>query len=267
MKVKTIAIDSDVESVLRSAKLDGNNLVIQGQLDRKLYDKFMKVAEKIGFKWNRKLGCHVGEGDSVAKLKEALASGKVVDEKQTYQFFETPPAVADRLVSFAGIKSGDKVLEPSGGKGSIVRAIQRGCPSLMVVHVCELNPQMASDLATLAEASRIAGHGDVVVTCCDFLGHEEKYDKIVMNPPFTAGQDISHVRHAYDLLERGGTLVSVMSPSWRHNSFKKATEFRTWLEGKMFNDMAYVEDIEAGTFSGSGTEVATVIVVVHKPKD
>ena len=47
----------------------------------------------------------------------------------------------------------------------------------------------------------------------NFLDHEGEYDRIVMNPPFEAGQDIDHVRHAFQFLKDGGRLVSIMSPS------------------------------------------------------
>jgi len=265
MKVKTVGIDADVEGVLRQARLDGDNLCLQGQLPATLYKKVMKVAELLGFKWNRKLGCHVGAPGAADALREALSAGKVVDEKKTYQFFETPKHVAERLASLAGIKPGDRVLEPSAGKGAIIRAIQGQCPHLAVVFACELNPQMASDLSTLAEASRIAGHGDVEVSCGDFLQVSQKYDRIVMNPPFTNGQDVDHVRHAYDLLLPGGRLVSVMSPSWRHNSARKFAAFREWLAGMEDEGRASVEELPAGTFKESGTDIATVIVVVQKP--
>ena len=204
MRIKTVNIEPDVAAVIRAAKLDGNKLTLSGQLTAQMYKKVMKVLELIGFKWNRSAKCHIGEGDSAAKLTEALSVGTVVNEKQTYQFFETPTQVAAKIAALAGIKPGDRVLEPSAGKGAIIRAIQQECPQLAVVFACELNPQMASDLSTLAAASRIAGHGDVVVTCEDFLDHEEKYDRIVMNPPFTQDQAVRHVKHAYDLLNPGG---------------------------------------------------------------
>ena len=204
MRIKTVNIEPDVAAVIRAAKLDGNKLTLNGQLTAQMYKKVMKVLELIGFKWNRSAKCHIGEGDSAAKLTEALSVGTVVNEKQTYQFFETPTQVAAKIAALAGIKPGDRVLEPSAGKGAIIRAIQQECPQLAVVFACELNPQMASDLSTLAAASRIAGHGDVVVTCEDFLDHEEKYDRIVMNPPFTQDQAVRHVKHAYDLLNPGG---------------------------------------------------------------
>jgi predicted RNA methylase len=266
MKVKTVNIEADVEQVIREAKIEGHKLTLQTQLTPQMYKKVMKVLELIGFKWNKSAKCHIGEGDSADKLREALGSGKVVNEKKTYQFFETPSSLAGHMVSLAGIKPGDRVLEPSAGKGSIIRAIQDGCHGLSVVFACELNPQMATDLTTLAQASRIAGKGNVIVRCEDFLEHDEQYDRIVMNPPFHGGADVDHVRHAYDLLLPGGRLVAITSPSFKHNSQKKFAAFREWL--KKMQDRGYAsepEGIPSGTFTESGTDIETVLLVIQKP--
>jgi tRNA A58 N-methylase Trm61 len=266
MKIKMVSIDEDVEQILRNAKLEGNNLTLQGQLTPQMYKKVMKVLELIGFQWSKKAKCHIGEGDSAEKFSEALGTGKVVNEKQTYQFFETPKDVAAKLASYACIGAGDRVLEPSAGKGALIRAIQNEYPKLGHIFACELNPQMANDLASLAAASRIAGHGDVSVAHGDFLEHTDKYDRIVMNPPFNSFQDGEHVQHAYKLLLPGGRVVAIMSKGWHTNSTKKPVAFREWfkeLEAKGFAEVA--EELESGAFSESGTKVATEIVILRKP--
>jgi predicted RNA methylase len=265
MKIKTVGIDTDVEVILRAAKLEGNKLTLQGQLTPQMYKKVMKVLELIGFKWNKKEKCHIGEGDSAEKLKEGLGSGEVVNEKKTYQFFETPKEVARKLVELADIGAFDRVLEPSAGKGAIIRAIQEGCPSLGIIYACELNPAMIGDLEVLGEESRKAGRGDVIIEHGDFLEHEGKYNRIVMNPPFSGGQDCLHVRHAYDLLMDNGVVVAIMSKGWHYNSTRKFVEFREWfreLEGRGLARVAC--ELESGSFSESGTEVATDVVVLCK---
>jgi 16S rRNA G1207 methylase RsmC len=51
-----------------------------------------------------------------------------------------------------------------------------------------------------------------------------------MNPPFSNGQDIDHVRHAFDLLADGGRLIAIMSEGTFYRSDKKAVNFRAWLD-------------------------------------
>lgn len=258
MKVKTVSIDADVEAVLREAKLEGNNLTLQGQLTPQMYKKVMKVLETLGFQWNKKAKCHIGEGDSADKLREGLEGGKVVNEKQTYQFFETPEQLAEKMVSAANIGAKDTVLEPSAGKGAIVKAIQRSVPGINV-YVCELEPKMNQALDKMPR---------VAVLGTDFLMLENRlFSRIVMNPPFTAGQDIEHVRHAYRLLAPGGRIVAITSQSWLTNTNKKSVAFREWI--KSLEDQGFpvgIETIEGGTFKESGTMVGTMMLTIMNPR-
>lgn len=256
MKVKTIDIDSDVEAVLRNSTINGNNLVLPGTLDRPLYAKTNKVLEMIGFKWTKGVKAHVGQGDSAAKLSEALNSGNVVDEKKTFQFFETPKAIADLMVSKAQLNTKSSILEPSAGMGAIVKAIH-DVMDWQIVFVCEINPTMKDALSGMKNVS-VVGEDFLKCDC-------SKYDRIIMNPPFTGGQDIEHVLHAYDLLKDGGILVTIMSTSWVSGETKRPKAFRKFLE-KLENEdkMLEMTDLPSGTFKGSGTNVATVMLVLKK---
>jgi len=254
MKVKTVNIDSDVEQVLRDAILDGSNLTLQGQLTRPMYTKVNKVLDLMGFKWSRKEKCHVGKGDTADKLREGLNTGSVVDEKKTYQFFATPPSLAEKMVALADLQEHDRVLEPSAGKGAIIDEIYKRRPG--IVFACELNPAMFTALYDELR-TQLVGH--------DFLDHNGYYDKIIMNPPFTAGQDIQHVLHAYDLLSPGGRLVALMSPGWISNVDSTPSIFRGWLGKQVERGFAEEpEVIQAGTFKQSGTQIATVLLVINK---
>jgi predicted RNA methylase len=258
MKIKTVQIDSDVEAVLRNAKIEGDKLGLQGQLDRALYVKTNKILELIGFRWDRKAKCHVGQGDSAEKLKAALNAGACVDEKKTYQFYETPFKLAEDLAWMAKIKPGQSVLEPSAGKGAIVSAILKVYPFLSQIDVCEIQPELQLALKEMSKTR--------LMPADDFLDLEEKYDRIIMNPPFTAGQDVAHVKHAYDLLRPGGRLVAITSKSWKSHSSKKIGEFREWHEALVKDGLAEEPRVlPSGTFSQSGTEVETLVLVLDRP--
>lgn len=83
-----------------------------------------------------------------------------------------------------------------------------------------------------------------------------------MNPPFENLQDADHVRHAYDLLEKGGKLVAITSPSPFFNQNKKAKEFRDWFESVG----GTVENLPEGSFktSDNPTGVSTRMVTITK---
>lgn len=86
-----------------------------------------------------------------------------------------------------------------------------------------------------------------------------------MNPPFERLQDIDHVRHAYEHLNPGGKLVSIMSESPFFNSRTKGAEFREWFE----QVGGYSQKVEPGAFNGADSEkktgVSCRIIVIEKP--
>lgn len=169
-------------------------------------------------------------------------------------YFPTPRPLAESLVERADIRPGMKVLEPSAGKGNIADAIREAQPG---AKLDTIEPS-----TTLRSILKLKGHelaGD------DFLNHTDKYDRIVMNPPFENGQDIDHVRHAYDSLEPGGKLVSIMSEGPFFRNDKKATTFREWLDDVGGTS----EKLPEGSFKGKESErqtgTATRVVEIEKP--
>lgn len=164
-------------------------------------------------------------------------------------YFPTPKAVVDRMIEIAEIEPGMKVLEPSAGKGNIADAIKEAG---ITPDVIEIN----STLRDVLEAKKYNLVAD------DFLEFNEGgYDRIIMNPPFEKGQDIDHVRHAYDLLKPGGKLVAIMSEGPFFRNDKKAKEFREWLESVGGRS----EKLPEGSFKSSErpTGVATRLVVIE----
>lgn len=163
-------------------------------------------------------------------------------------YFPTPKAVVDKMLSAADIKDGDTVLEPSAGQGHIADLIGVG-----KVDVVEINGRNR-------EILELKGHK---VVGDDALAIDKKYDKIVMNPPFERGQDIDHVRHAFDNnLKDGGTLVAIMSEGSFYRSDKKATGFREWLDSVGGTS----EKLQEGAFKSSDrpTGVSTRMVTITK---
>lgn len=88
------------------------------------------------------------------------------------------------------------------------------------------------------------------------------YDRVIANPPFSKNQDIDHIRQMYDCLVPGGRLVSFSSMHWQLAADRKSKEFKDWLSTLD----AQVIEIPAGKFKHSGTMIATLIIVINKPK-
>lgn len=244
-----ISIDAETMDVLKRSDITTTSLKLPaGQLPRPLYEKVNKVLTAAGGKWNRSQQSHVFSDDPRAALGMALETGSIRDEKKATQAFYTPNAIANLLVTIASVE-GRTVLEPSAGRGAIADKIRDAGGQVTCI---EMDTKSAAFL-------RDSGHGVIDGDFMEQLGGE--FERVVMNPPFENGQDVQHVMRAFDMLKRGGRLVSIMSPSWRTKGDRKSTAFRELVEQYGRVD----QELPPGTFKESGTNVATVIVVLDKP--
>ncbi len=191
--------------------------------------------------------------DPIVEMERGLI-GKTVG----IDFFPTPKDVANRMVEMADIQPGMRVLEPSAGNGRIADAIKAAGVDPDVV-------ELSSSLRPILEAK---GHKLVGADFTDFEP-EQKYDRIVMNPPFGSGLqglDGEHVQRAYDMLAPGGRVVAIMSEGPFSRTDKKSVAFRGWL-----NRVGGVsEPMDEGTFESDQqglptTGVRTRIVTIDKP--
>lgn len=134
-------------------------------------------------------------------------------------FFPTPKELIEEMIELGDIRPEHSVLEPSAGKGDMVDVLKS--KGINNVDCIEINYSLKKILEL--KGCRLVG--------TDFLEfNDKKYDRIIMNPPFENLQDIDHIRKAYETLNEGGILVSVMSASPLGVGYKKAKEFREWIE-------------------------------------
>ena len=177
------------------------------------------------------------EENPVKKLERAIIGKKV-----GIDFFPTPSAQAQKMIALAGIKQGDRVLEPSAGNGNIADA---AAAAGAVVDVVEISPQLQDILK--------AKGFNLVDT--DFMSYqpEQPYDAIVMNPPFSNRLDAAHIMRAYEMVKSGGSLVAIAGEGVFFGSDKKAAEFRDWLEKVGATD----EKLEEGTFKDTSLLATT----------
>ena len=109
------------------------------------------------------------------------------------------------------------------------------------------------------------GHRENDVDQCDFMKIEPQRiaDVVMMNPPFSNHRSEFHVYRAAKWLAKGGVLIAVMPPSWRHNRDKYATAFREWVEGL---DHEWIE-LPSGSFKESNTMVNVGLLVIRRDVD
>ena len=113
-------------------------------------------------------------------------------------FYPTPPEVAEKMLAKVSKLYERSILEPSAGKGDLADAAvgrldryYNRCRE--IVHCIEIEPELQA---------AIRGKGYPLVGT-DFLTFwpDEKYDLILMNPPFANGD--AHLLHAWEILDHG----------------------------------------------------------------
>ncbi|UFX42096.1 DUF3560 domain-containing protein [Bradyrhizobium sp. 41S5] len=176
----------------------------------------------------------------------AMLKGGGVQVVVAPQLFPTSGELAADVAEAADIRPGQRILEPSAGTGALIEAARNCADGLQVVAV-EIN-------AKLSEHLRAAFPG-TFVHCGDFLDFDppaERFDIVLMNPPFENGADIKHITHGRKFLKPGGRLVAICAdgPRQRAKLEPMAVEFRP---------------LPAGSFKAAGTMVNTALVVIDGP--
>lgn len=188
------------------------------------------------------------EAADIDAMRKSLAEG--VQAIQVPQLVPTPPALADFVVSLARIERGHRLLEPNGGSGALLDAVERA-DIVADITTVEIHQQLAEGLRHRFPDARVHH--------ADFLdGNFGLFDRIIMNPPFSGLADIEHVRHAFGMLAEGGRLVAIMGEGAFFRQDHKAQDFRQWLDSIGGTS----ELLAPGSFADSGTNVSARIVLI-----
>lgn len=166
------------------------------------------------------------------------------------QLFPTPKALADRMAEAAGLEDGMRVLEPSAGTGALLRAALRACDGALEMTAVEINTDLAMQLSAEGLASTVEAGRDFL-QCNGDLG---KFDRVIMNPPFSGAADIRHILHARQFLKPGGRIVALCA-----NGPRQGEALRELAE----RSGGYFEPLPAGSFAEQGTGVNVALVVIE----
>lgn len=168
-------------------------------------------------------------------------------------YFATPEPIGYKMVEWAGLKDGDRVLEPSAGHGAISRFFSPNTDNTIIEPSSRLAPQaqMNTDNAKL-----INGYFEDL-----YIGN--KYDAVTMNPPFGTGGKtaVEHVAKAFKHLRNGGRVIAIIPRGAMADK-----RFDAWYESDDAKDAHMVGEVllPGVTFERAGTKVATRIVIIDK---
>lgn len=183
------------------------------------------------------------EQEQQIKLKEAL---KEVHKMNIPGFFPTPDDVIDKMIEYACIEDGTRILEPSAGIGNICDIISKRYPT------CELT--CCEQQYSLSAILKLKGYNVVSNDIFDMVKIYE-FNRILMNPPFEKGQDVDHVMHCFKkFLKYDGILVSIMSAGVLSNTNSKYVEFREFV-AQNGGEFIQLGQAFKNAFNSTGTSV------------
>lgn len=132
-------------------------------------------------------------------IAEIICTGCLPDQRAN-QYYPTPANVAEAAIELAQIGPDHECLEPSAGTGGL--ADMMPLDRTLCVEISDLHCKVLE-----AKMHRVVK--------ADFLKMEtgNKFDRIVMNPPYSAGRWQAHLEHASTMLAAGGRLVAILPAS------------------------------------------------------
>jgi len=177
--------------------------------------------------------------DPTTAIQDIQLSGALPEQK-THQFYPTPGALAAQLLDEVDIREGETCLEPSAGMGGLADLMPKDgttCVEISPLHCRVLEARghtvIEGDFLQWAQETR------------------QRFDVVVMNPPYSEGRAVAHLNAAAELVKHGGRLGAILPAG----SDKKGL-----LPGW---DCSWSEPME-GMFAGTGVRV--VRLVAYKPE-
>lgn len=191
----------------------------------------------------KKLGGFIGKHSTAwcfpypfSEVKNYITRNRCMPEQKSHQFYPTPEPIQRVVADLIELQDGDKLLEPSAGRGDLLTFIDAPDQTTCI----ELSPMFCKILESKGYKTT---NGDFLKWSDENTG--VTFDKIAMNPPYSEGRAKAHVEAAIRHLEPGGRCVAVMPGSERMQ----------WLDAGQYR----VED--CGTFSGEFEDTGVTVKV------
>jgi hypothetical protein len=154
-----------------------------------------KAANQALTEWDRAMTLYWAQQKKTSRTKA----------QEGVDYFATPEPLGLKMVEWADIRDGDKALEPSAGHGAIARWLPDNINRTVVEPSGELSSRLK--MVMMGDGVRLLQEQfEALDTAAN------KFDAIVMNPPFGSGGStaIQHVAKAARHLNNGGRIVALI---------------------------------------------------------
>lgn len=177
------------------------------------------------------------------------------------EFYPTPAGLAAHIVSMVDLAKVKTVLEPSAGKGDLLDAFEKRIKESSYRY--DANKYDIDCIELDENLRRLLTGKEHRVVFNNFLKFEtlKKYDLILMNPPFSAGD--KHLLKALELMQDGGQIVCILNAETLRDA---GTNTRRELLMKLEEYDAQVEYLnQAFTNALRPTEVEIAVIYLDIP--
>lgn len=195
--------------------------------------------------------------------------------KDSIDFYPTPAALADRMVSsvltrpYGYAVFPGPILEPSAGDGAIAKAVERAAgiyrnQAGKIIQEYDLKrkrEKYSLDCVELSEGLRAVLKTDGFrVVHDDFMTFQPqtKYAAILMNPPFSAGA--AHLLKALDIMQDGGKIRCILNAETIRNPYTNERKALAKRLQELGAEIEYIQDAFSRAERKTGVEIALVSV-------
>lgn len=177
------------------------------------------------------------------------------NQRQGFDFYSTPEPLGFKMAGWAGARTYEKALEPSAGDGAIARYLPADAdrtiiePSLDLMTKAQLRTAGAKAIQSIFEDHHVVN----------------KYDVVVMNPPFGSGGKMAmdHLAKAMRHTKPGGRVVALIptgpAADKQFQKMMTADDFPI-LEWNFTADI----NLPPVTFEKAGTKVSSHVVIFDR---
>ena len=179
------------------------------------------------------------------------------------EFYPTPETLLDKILDGVDYRYIGTVLEPSAGKGDIVKYIEKVAGSYP-----HYNSRITFDCIELDETLQKTLIGqDMRVVHDNFLTYKtnKTYDLIIANPPFSEGD--KHLMKALDMQEKsGGDVVFILNAETIRNPYANLRKALVDRLEKAGASIEYMQQEFSSAERQTNVEIAVVKVHYDKPE-